>query len=180
MELSPDHDEKEAHGGADQPEEEQGKVGDGEEGEDERQDDKCAQTILGVLRPAEVVEHGAVKLRVFQPPHHVLKVGGDEGDVHREEDEGHQQLLSSVLLHLENGAETVCDVRDLEERCLPLFLNLETLFHEEGVDDADDADGEGCEENHKVAVVRIVKLVGDEAAEIKGYSQGDGDGTYRL
>ena len=65
----------------------------------------------------------------------------------------------------------------MEEGCSLLLLNLQTLLHGECIDDADDADGEGGEEDDQVAGLRILKLAGDEAAKIEGDSQGDGDGT---
>ena len=58
-----------------------------------------------------------------------------------------------------------------------LFLDLKALLHRECIDDANDADREGGEEDDQVAILRILKLAGDEAAKIEGDSQGDGDGT---
>ena len=173
----PEHDQKIAYIAADQPEYDKGKVGDVEEGEDGRQDDEGAQPVLGILRPAVVVEHGTVKVLVLQPSHHVLKVGSDKCHVHHEEDKCDDQLLGSILLHLEDCPEAICDAGDLKEGCSLLFINLKALLHEEGIDDAHDADGEGSEEDDQVAVMRILKLAGDETPKVEGDSQGDGDGT---
>ena len=85
--------------------------------------------------------------------------------------------MGSILLHLEDCAKAICDAWDLKERRSLFFLNLKTLLHEECIDDAADANGEGGEEYDQVAVMRILKLACDESAKIEGDGQGDGDGT---